>query len=318
METKARFHLPGLRFNYPLNMMWVSLLEQHPERFREGVEIGSFFGCFPVSLWNGGRLIQHDQCDSKFIESVVKSVNAKGIPVRYTFTNPLITEADLDDPFCNYCMDVANNGMNEVMIMSPILEKYLKEKYPNFAYNSSTCKEIKDVDALNEEIARDYKYVVLDYNLNNNWDFIGKLDQPEKLEVLVNTLCQPGCKRRGEHYRQIAKDQKTVLLNRKLPPDKRIPIKEWYCEYGETNCIHTIMDYPTVITPEDIWDKYLPAGINNFKIEGRTAYIFSLIDTYCYYMLKPEYVGETRLLLIKNLNKAGVISVTRPKPAPWP
>lgn len=315
---KARFHLPGLRYNYPLNMFWLSLLEQYPERFREGVEIGSCFGCFPVALWNGGRLIKHDQCDAKYIETVVKGLNEKGVPVRYTFTNPLITEADLKDPYCNYCMDVANNGMNEVMIMSPILEQYLREKYPNFAYNSSTCKEIKNVDDLNAEIDKDYKYVVLDFNLNNNWDFLGKLNHPEKLEVLVNTLCEPGCKRRGEHYRQIAKDQKTVLLNRTLPPDKQIPIKEWYCSYGENNCIHTIQDYPTVIKPDDIWEKYIPAGINNFKIEGRTAYLFSLIDTYCHFMIKPEYQGETRLLLIKNMDKAGIVHISRPRPGQWP
>lgn len=316
--VKARFHLPGLRYNYPLNMMWVSMLEQAPERFYDGVEIGSFFGCFPLALWNGGRLTPNDQCDSKFIEMVIKNANDKGIPIRYTFTNPLITEADLDDPFCNYCMDAANNGMNEVMIMSPILEKYLREKYPNFAYNSSTCKEIKNVEELNAEIARDYKYVVLDFNLNNNWEFIGHLDQPEKLEVLVNTLCEPGCKRRGEHYRQIAKNQKIMLMNRKLPADKQIPIQKWYCDYGEHNSIHTIQDYPTVIKPQDIYEKYLPAGINNFKIEGRTANMFSLVDTYCHFMIKPEYIGETRLLMLKNLTKAGVLSINRPRPGQWP
>lgn len=317
-DLKARFHLPGLRFNYPLNMFWVSLLETYPERFRDGVEIGSFFGSFPVSLWNGGRLITHDQCDAAFIQNVVKSINAKGIPVRYTFTNPLLNEHDLDDPFCNYCMEVGDNGMNEVMIMSPILEKYLREKYPSYQYNSSTCKEIKDVDQLNAEIDRPYKYVVLDYNLNNNWEFLDKVEHKEKLEVLVNTLCQPGCKRRGAHYEHIGKNQRIVLKNRSLPADKKIPIEEWYCEYGDHNCIHTIQDYPTFISPEDIWEKYIPAGINNFKIEGRTANIFSLIDTYCFFMLKPEWVGETRLLLLNNLTKSGIITVNKPRPSKWP
>lgn len=316
-ETKVRFHLPGLRYNYPLNMMWVSMLQKKPEWFRENIEIGSFFGTFPVSLWNGGRLIQHDQCDNDFIKNVVKSVNAAGIPIRYTFTNPLLNEHDLDDPYCNFCMDVANNGMNEVMIFSPILEEYLRKKYPDFAYNSSTCKEIKDIDELNAEMEKDYKYVVLDYNLNNKWDIINQLNHKEKLEVLVNTLCQPGCKRRGEHYRQIAKDTRQILLNRTLPPDKQVPIKEWYCEYGEYNCVHTIKDYPTFIPPEDIWEKYVPAGINNFKIEGRTANLFSLIDTYSYFMLKPEYMGEARLFLLRNLQTQRIITVNRPRPGVW-
>ena len=315
----ARFHLPGLRYNYPLNMFWVSLLEEHPEYFREGVEIGSFFGVFPMALWNGGRLTPaYDQCDKAFVEGVMKAVNDKGIPVRYTFTNPLLNEHDCKDPYCNYLMQAADNGMNEVMIFSPILEKYLREKYPNFAYNSSTCKEIKDVDEINREMERDYKYVVLDYNFNNKWDILDKIERKDKLEVLVNTLCEPGCKRRGEHYRQIAKDQKTMLLNRTLPADKQIPIKHWHCDYGEYNCVHTIQDYPTFISPEDIWEKYIPAGINNFKIEGRTGNLFSLIDTYCFFMLKPEKAGEARLLLLRNLEKAHVITVSRPRPGQWP
>lgn len=315
----ARFHLPGLRYNYPLNMFWVSLLEEHPEYFREGVEIGSFFGVFPMALWNGGRLTPaYDQCDKAFVEGVIKAVNDKGIPVRYTFTNPILNEHDCEDPYCNYLMQAADNGMNEVMIFSPILEKYLREKYPNFAYNSSTCKEIKDVDEINREMERDYKYVVLDYNFNNKWDILDKIERKDKLEVLVNTLCEPGCKRRGEHYRQIAKDQKTMLLNRTLPADKQIPIKHWHCDYGEYNCVHTIQDYPTFISPEDIWEKYIPAGINNFKIEGRTGNLFSLIDTYCFFMLKPEKAGEARLLLLRNLEKAHVITVSRPRPGQWP
>lgn len=38
METKVKFHLPGLRYNYPLNMLVLSLMKQHPEYFREDLE----------------------------------------------------------------------------------------------------------------------------------------------------------------------------------------------------------------------------------------------------------------------------------------
>ena len=78
-DLKVRFHLPGLRYNFPLNMFWISLLETHPEYFRENIEIASIFGSFPFSLWNGGRLIINDQCDDEFVKSVVKSINSKGI-----------------------------------------------------------------------------------------------------------------------------------------------------------------------------------------------------------------------------------------------
>ena len=86
MGMEVRFHLPGLRYNYPLNMFFTGLQSLHPEYFREGVKIASFFGEFPTSLWGGGRFCNDDQCDARFITEVVKNINKQGIPVRYTYT----------------------------------------------------------------------------------------------------------------------------------------------------------------------------------------------------------------------------------------
>ena len=312
---EVRFHLPGLRYNFPLNMFWLSLQEQHPEYFRDGIKIVSFFGSFPFSLWNGGRLVSNDQCDAAFVKNVIKTINSKGIPVRYTFTNPLIREEDLDDPFCNFCLKAADNGMNEVLVFSPILEQYIRDKYPSFKIDSTTCKEIKEVDELNAELEKDYRYVVLDYNMNNKWDILEKINHKEKLEVLINALCIPDCKRRGDHYKNIALNQQIIMDNMKLPKEKQKHIIPWKCEYGDNNCIHTIQGYSTYVSPEMIYEKYLPMGINNFKIEGRTASLFSLVETYCHYMIKPEYQGQVRILLLKNLEAARVISVNKPRPA---
>ena len=314
-KIPARFHLPGLRQNYPLNMFWISLLVKYPQFFREGVEIGSVFGAFPVSLWNGGRFVANDQVDADYIKGVVHALNNAGVPVRYTFTSPVLTEEDLDDEFCNYCMKVGDNGMNEVMILSPILEQYIRDKYPSYKLNSSTCKELRDVDSINEELEKDYKYVVLDYNLNNQWDIIDALNKPEKLEVLINCLCVPNCPRRGRHYVNMATNTKIILENRKRPANQQKPIEPWTCEYGDHGGIYRIKDYPTFVNVDSIWEEYLPRGINNFKIEGRTANLFSLIETYSYFMLKPECVGEARLLLLRNLEESHIIQVNRPRPA---
>lgn len=313
----VKFHLPGLRYNYPLNMMFLSLLKTYPQYFREGVEIASFFGEFPTSLWNGGRYSNDDQCDVSFVKNVIKNINAQGIPVRFTYTNPLLTEHDMADPYCNFCMREADNGMNEVLVVSPVLEEYVRKNYPSFKVNSSTCKEIRDVDALNAELAKDYHLVVLDYNMNNQFDILEKIEQKDKVEVLVNACCVPNCPRRGDHYKMIAKQERIALQNRKLPEGKKIPVPGWYCEYGDKNSIHTIREYSTFISPEAIWEKYVPMGYSNFKIEGRTANLFQLIDTYCYYMIKPEKVGEVRLLLITNLQRSKIISVYKPRVGVW-
>ena len=317
MEMKARFHLPGLRYNFPLNMMTLSMMKSYPEYFREGVEIASFFGEFPTSLWAGGRFCNDDQCDSNYIWRVLNSINSQGIPVRYTYTNPLLNEHDLEDPYCNFCMRMADNGMNQVLVVSPILEEYIREKYPGFKIISSTCKEIKDMDLLNEELSKDYYLVVLDYNLNNQFDKLEKIQQKDKCEILVNSCCIPNCPRRGDHYRNIAKQNRVALKNRENPTDKKIPLPGWHCEYGEHNSIHTIQGYSTFVSPELIWEKYIPMGYHEFKIEGRTANLFQLIDTYCLYLMRPERREEGRLFLISNLERSKVISVNQPRRANW-
>ena len=230
----------------------------------------------------------------------------------------LLNEQDLEDPYCNFCMQVADNGMNEVMIFSPILERYIREKYPSFKINSSTCKEIRDIDLVNEELGKPYYLVVLDYNFNNQYDELEKIRDKGRCELLINPVCTPNCPRRGEHYENVAKNQRIMLKNRNLPADKQIPLEHWHCEYGEYNCIHTIKSYSTYISPEDIWEKYVPMGFHHFKIEGRTGNLFSLVETYCHYMIKPEKQGETRILLLNNLKANNIITVNHPRPSKGP
>ena len=41
-----------------------------------------------------------------------------------------------------------------------------------------------------------------------------------------------------------------------------------------------IKDYCTHITPDDIFNKYVPMGFNQFKIEGRTSGMFNLLPSH--------------------------------------
>ena len=86
---RVRFHLPDFSGNFKLNLMFAEMLKHRPDLFREGVEIASFHGVFPPSIWNGGRT-QGGMVDKNFIRAVIKAVNDRGIPLRFTFTNPVL------------------------------------------------------------------------------------------------------------------------------------------------------------------------------------------------------------------------------------
>lgn len=312
MEVK--FHLPGLRRNYPLNAMFAGLLKGHPEYFREGVTIGSCFGEFPTSLWNGGRNSRGDQCAPDYVLAVIKSLNDWGIPVRYTYTNMVLDQKDMEDVYCNFCLKAAHNGMNGVILVSPILEEYVREKYPKMKITSSTCKQIQGVEGVNAELEKGYDMVVLDYNMNNRYEELEKIKDKERCEILINAACEPNCPRRGAHYRHISENQKNIALNMRLPKEEQLPLKPWECKFanGATQNVHTIKNFSTYVSPEAIWEKYVPMGFKNFKIEGRTDDFFVVLEAYCHYMVKPEYQGEVRLMVLKNLEEANVVQIGRP------
>ncbi|MBQ8180824.1 MAG: hypothetical protein IJ010_02465 [Ruminococcus sp.] len=311
---RVRFHLPGLATNYGLNVVFISMLKNCPHYFREGVEIASVFGAFPQSLWNGGRT-NMGLCNMDFVSRAVKTFNNQGVPLRFTFTNPVLEEKHLSDKFCNDVMKLADNGFNEVIINSPLLEDYIRKNYPNYKLTSSTCKRITDPEELREELEKDYHIVVLDYDLNNKFDILEALPHKEKCEILVNACCNPGCKMRKEHYRRLGLQQIQFCEHIRKNPGKPMKFSKDDKNSVDMNCgceERTIFDnrkLSTNISPDDIWEKYVPMGFEHFKIEGRTLSKLNLVETYIYYMIKPEFRDEARFAFLYNLHNAGIINI---------
>ena len=308
---RVRFHLPDFAKQFKLNIVFAEMLKNCPQYFREGVEIASVYGVFPPSIWNGGRT-QGGTCERTFVRSVVKAFNDRGIPVRFTFTNPAIEKKHLNDDFCNMVMNIANNGLNEAIVVSPILEDYIRKNYPKYKLTSSTCKRLDSLEALSEELERDYHIVVVDYDLNNKFDILEKVPHKDKCEMLVNACCEPNCKRRSAHYRSIGEQQIAYCNHiKKYPtvpfdPQKYDPERYRDCPFSKRG-IFEIRDLSTHISPDDIWEKYVPMGFSQFKIEGRTASTLNVLETYMYYMAKPECRDEARFRLLQSLESTGAM-----------
>lgn len=309
----VKFHLPDFTTHFTLNLVFLSMLKSCPQYFREGVEIASVYGAFPPSLWNGGRVIG-GKCDESFVRQAVEAFNSQGIPLRFTFTNPALKEEHLSDPFCNMVMKAADNGMNGVIVNSPLLEDYIRKNYPKYKLTSSTCKRLDDGERLAAELEKDHHIVVVDYDLNNRFDILEKLPNKEKCEFLVNSNCRPKCPDRAQHYYNVGLQQIGYSNHvRKYPDQPYDPIvfgdgKNQNCPFF-TRDIFDIRTLSTNIRPDDIWEKYLPMGFDQFKIEGRMAGLFNLIETYIYYMARPEYADRARYTLIDFCTANDVISI---------
>jgi collagenase-like PrtC family protease len=245
------------------------------------------------------------------MRDVVKKFNGLGVPIRYTFTNPMLEKEHLSDEYCNFCLQIADNGMNEVTVFSPLLEEYIRKNYPSYKIVSSTCKELRTIEEVNAELEKDYKMVVLDYNWNNRFEELDKIkpEYRDRCEILVNAACIPDCKRRGEHYRTIGLNSINCCNAMKNHTTyEPIPFE---CKYGSDNVIFTIQDYSTYVKPDDVYGKYAEMGFKHFKIEGRTGPIFGNMESYLHYMAPPETRDETRLALLFRMEDNGVVAVRR-------
>ena len=64
--------------------------------------------------------------------------------------------------------------------------------------------------------------MVLDYDLNHNEEVLSAIGkQADKVEILVNEICYPGCPKRSEHYRQQSQMQLEYDIDAAFPcPNK--------------------------------------------------------------------------------------------------
>ena len=252
IRVMINFYLPGLNNNYMINKSIIDLLCSHPSLFHSGVRIAAVFGSFPNAIWNGGRteigLIDIERC-----KRIISELNSIGVAVRYTFTNSLLEKRHLDDVYCNLLMDIADNGKNEVLVNSKILEEYLRNKYPKFKYILSTTSLIRDIDQINKACSN-YDMVVLDYRDIQRAEFLSTIKQKDKVELLVNESCALDCPMRQQHYEAISSAQLRFVEG-----------EEASCKYNNNKKFGE-----AYISHDRIWKELIPMGFSHFKFKGRT------------------------------------------------
>ncbi|MBQ8139253.1 MAG: hypothetical protein IJ195_07360 [Lachnospiraceae bacterium] len=290
MSKYVYWHLPGFCVFKGLNTTVIDLMKEYPNCFHEGYRIGSVYGTFPGAIWNGGRTILGFTSKND-VQRIIKHYNSRNIPVRFTWTNSLIEEKHLTDTLCNLIMREADNGQNQVLVNTQILEDYLREKYPNFKFISSTTKRITSAEKLKEELDKDYFMVVLDYDLNHNEEVLKSLEPvADRVEILVDEICFPGCPKRIAHYR----DESLKQLEYEIAAPFECPNKQ------QTKSFSDCMARPAFISNTDI-ESYIDRGFENFKLVGRGLPQSLVIDSYVYYLAKPDKQDFIREQIAKRL-----------------
>ena len=276
------FNLPGLYEHSDFNLFVLNFLKEQPDMVYPNINIESVYGNFQFCIFDGGRIFNRYKHTSKEeIENLVLQYNNLNTAVRLIFTNPLITKEYFNDRFANIVLDICHNGKNDIVVNSEELEDYLRNKYPNFRYISSTTKCKSKKEDFFMELNKPYDLICLDYNLNNNFNLLNSLtqEQKDKCEFLCNAICAPGCPSRKNHYE----------LN-------GISYLNWGKQYHTETChvqrntLHPLTEQSkNYITPESIFSDYVPNGFSHFKLEGRTLSLTENVCNYAKFLIKPEY-----------------------------
>ena len=284
-ERTARYHLPGLFEFYPLYRVFLPLFRTHREFFYDWCEIDSLYGAPAGCTWGGGR-VGAGQQDPR---AVLELVRTYGVSARLTFSNSLLGPEHLADGRCNaLCRLFSRTPGNGVIVHSELLLDYLRRTYPGLYFVSSTTKVLTDFSELRRELDREeFRCVVPDFRLNKALARLEGLSQKQKdkVELLCNECCWFGCPERKACYEAVSR------LNLGLPgPEHRCAAPD----AAEGYRFSKAMENPGFIGLREIREIYLPMGITNFKIEGRSLGSALILEFLLYYLTKPEHQLRVR------------------------
>ncbi len=280
------FSLPDITWHLPFNLTLSRLKRTAPELFWEDIEISSVYGSFPGCIMNGGRFFVGHQYTYDQIAAAFDQIADEGLTTRLTFTNMLICPEQFEDKYCNTILKAAQGRNVEVIVYLDELDDYISSRF-SFKRTLSTTRVLRDVDELNTMLAR-YDMVVLDYNHNKDDEYLKKVSDPTRLEVMPNETCQPGCLIRQQHYIHNSRCQ---LDNRERP---------FSC--GSDHKIKRFIAPPsadslTMLRNEDVRKLNKVYGISNYKIVGRSLSIKTCLFSYFYYLIRPEYYSTAHRIL---------------------
>lgn len=281
-----------------VNLGLFLLTKEHQDWFKYDTKIESTYGSFAHCIWNGGRTLYDDHMTPELIDNTILMYNSLGIRFRLTFTNSFVTDKELNNKFANEILDIASeSGINEILVNNNLIEEYIKNKYSNkFEFIQSVTKCERNVDNINNACKR-YKLVVIDYRDNRDNDFLSKIEDKSKAEIMINDVCNFYCKQRLEHHLDI---QKLILADMDVDKAKEIGFQGIVCPYqihynGKISLSEFekfVEDDRTGPITESRLNEMYEMGFRNFKIVGRDFDAPVVALNYAYYLAKEEHKQE--------------------------
>lgn len=173
-----------------------------------------------------------------------------------------------------------------MLVNSPVLEKYLRKNYPNFKFIQSITAVERNVDRINEATKK-YDLVVIDWRDNRDFDFLEKIKNKDKIEILVNSYCLKNCSFSKKHYKNIS------LINcyQGNSSEGKCFVQNRVGHQGFYDVLEKNKE--VALTFDDVYGRYYDMGFRHFKLVGREEPAFKPFEALLYYFSKPEFRERT-------------------------
>ena len=209
--------MPGASYSVPGLFLYSDLiyaaLDQVKAKFDYDIPVKFIYGS-PQVRWNCGRpvLVDHGYTDADLEAELRKAVD-RGITPLLPFSSPVITEEELADPRGNVLLSLLDRLGGGVIVVSSLLEDYIRTNYPNIQLHASvimTCYGADRTPDYYRDLSRRYDRYVVHPDDNFDLDLLDQLPR-QGAEIMVNERCVRNCPQRGDHYLANAQDQITMI-----------------------------------------------------------------------------------------------------------
>lgn len=282
------YYCPDWYYNQPYYDLLFSLKKLGGQCFYPNVRIDTLFGCFPNCIWNGGGYSFDSGITLNIIYDYFNYYADKNITLQLTFTNPILEETDVYDRYGNTILQAASEyDYIHILVVSEILEKYIREKYPTLKIDKSIIATTEKLETGQDNLSyyldclKKYNKCVLPRKYGKDIDFLKQipLEDRSRFEILVNDPCPLYCPYIYNHYEEMGKIQlylsgDLAACKCKMISDEN-PYKQWTHRKDQ-------LKYDEICTTLE------PLGFTNIKLGGRNSYITGVLQTVPY-LIKPEY-----------------------------
>ncbi len=249
-----------------------------------------FYGTVPGLKFNGGR--RYERIGKipapKLIEQILW-LNKRNIGFNFTFNTPLINSTLLKDTLSNQVLQACRSPLNGVVCTSPILSQYIRAEYPEYQRYASCILNYEHIGEL-EKIIEQYDIVVLPEDINPDFDYLGHIQKPEKIEIILNSNCIYRCPFRAKHWRLIHEEIQRDIQN-EPPIEWAVPCVEVMARKHDWVLKNEKRQGDKQFIFPEMLPKYLNLGIRHFKFldRGSPPDLELLLD---YWITLQKYHGS--------------------------